>query len=116
MDNSFRIVRAGIRNVGKINGKVFFAIGTPVYGKDEIDVNGALCFSVADVVQSSCCGASPNVAHRKDTRDFFVIPAEAGIQSRRIYTTPLDSGFRRNDDIQANFLSTDWSSVNTPLT
>ena len=52
-------MRAGSGNVGKINGKVFFAIGTPVYGKDEIDDNWSSGFGIADVVKSSCCGTSP---------------------------------------------------------
>jgi len=29
---------------------------------------------------------------------FFVIPAEAGIQSIQVLTKPLDSGFHRSDD------------------
>jgi len=52
-------MRARIGNVRKINGKVFFASGTPVYGKNEINVNRSSSFGIADVVQSSCCGASP---------------------------------------------------------
>ena len=36
-----------------------------------------------------------------------VIPAKAGIQSRRIYAASLDSGLRRNDGVLAN-VSTDW--------
>ena len=51
-------MRAGIGNVGKINGKVFFAIGTPVYGKNEINVDRSSGLGIAEVVESSCCGAS----------------------------------------------------------
>ena len=41
---------------------------------------------------------------------FFVIPAEAGIQTYCVHTASLDSGLRRNDGVWSN-LSTDWDAI-----
>lgn len=51
-------MRAKIGNIGEIDIKMLFTIGTSVYGKGELDFDGSLGFGVADVAESSFCGIS----------------------------------------------------------
>ena len=96
-------MRAGIGNVGKINGKVFFAIVTPVDGKDEINVNGSSGFDMADVVKSSCCRASSRATlSAGGTRSVLSVPCPPLLVGRR----QMDGIVYSNDRIGMIFTGT----------
>jgi transposase-like protein len=55
-------VRTEVGDVREVDVKVFFAIGTTMYGTGEFNFDGSSCFVIADVAQQSFDGAPARAA------------------------------------------------------